>query len=207
MKKEYDESLCKDFPNLYVRRTLSPQQSCMGRGFSCDNGWYNLIRELSEKLEGIILNLPEQDRFCAEQVKQKFGRLEVYLNKSVPDHVDQLIDEARSKSYNTCEKCGDVGSLRTGRNYIQTLCDKHDNELWLKLEPEERLQQQQRIKRNIKLLEKQIVEYEGQLRNKREYAEQRILDQLKKQLSNSIALYDKLKVLYAKPKRDSETRG
>lgn len=73
MSPKLDETLVKDFPLLYRGRHKSKYESCMSWGFSCDDGWYPLIRKLSEKLEKIIQELPESDRFEAAQVKEKFG--------------------------------------------------------------------------------------------------------------------------------------
>lgn len=33
MRKELDDKLCKDFPNLYKERSMKPQQTCMCWGF------------------------------------------------------------------------------------------------------------------------------------------------------------------------------
>jgi len=53
VKKELDEALCKDFPLLYRDRNASMRSTCMCWGFPGD-GWEPIIRELSEKLEGMI---------------------------------------------------------------------------------------------------------------------------------------------------------
>jgi len=51
MKKELDEKLVKDFPNLYCDRYGDMRYSAMVWGFDHLNGWEPTIRELSEKLE------------------------------------------------------------------------------------------------------------------------------------------------------------
>jgi hypothetical protein len=60
MKKELDVKLVKDFPNLYADRNASIMNSCMGFGFECDDGWYQIIYDLSEKLEKEIVQFGKQ---------------------------------------------------------------------------------------------------------------------------------------------------
>lgn len=53
MKQELDEKLCATFPLLYHDRFASMQQSAMCWGFPGD-GWFDLLWELSSKLEPLI---------------------------------------------------------------------------------------------------------------------------------------------------------
>jgi hypothetical protein len=117
MKKELDEALCRDFPNLYRDRNGNMQDTCMCWGFPGD-GWEPLIRALSEKLEplGVV----------ATQVKEKFGTLRYYAD--VPETCDynatyMLIDESERASASICEQCGQPGTLRKG-NWWRTACDE-----------------------------------------------------------------------------------
>ena len=54
MNKELDQKLVEAFPLLYADRHKSMQETCMCWGFSCGDGWFDIICELSEKLEPII---------------------------------------------------------------------------------------------------------------------------------------------------------
>jgi hypothetical protein len=85
--------------------------------FSCDKGWYGIIKRLIEDL----IELGWNKQIC--QVKEKFGGLRFYIN-SGSEEVWQRIQLAESASYITCEKCGELGSLRKG-GWIATLCDEH----------------------------------------------------------------------------------
>jgi len=51
MKAKFEEILWEKFPLLYADRNESLKRSLMGFGFECDDGWYKIIYELSEKLE------------------------------------------------------------------------------------------------------------------------------------------------------------
>ena len=54
MKQELDDKLVNTFPLLYRNRHKNMRSSCMAQGFSHDEGWYNLLFELSAKLEALI---------------------------------------------------------------------------------------------------------------------------------------------------------
>jgi hypothetical protein len=82
MRLELDQKLVNDFPHLYRNRYESVEKSLMAFGFECDDGWFNIIWELSEKLEAEILKIPEKDRnhYCALQIKEKLHRCN-YLHR------------------------------------------------------------------------------------------------------------------------------
>lgn len=147
MKKELDEALVRDFPNLYADRFADMRQTAMCWGFDCGDGWEPIIRRLSEKLEAMINALPEPKTVpagtCkfgdypahtpqkprASQVKEKWGTLSFYLNYGTQEMYDE-IDEASYESSVTCEECGEPGVCRDG-SYVRTLCDVC-NEEWEK---------------------------------------------------------------------------
>jgi hypothetical protein len=123
MREELDDALCRDFPNLYKDRHASMRETCMCWGFDVGEGWEPLIRRASEKLEALILALPEEARakVCASQVKEKFGTLRFYMTSETPE-MSAVIREAEKASGETCEKCGQPGELRSGGWWV-TLCD------------------------------------------------------------------------------------
>jgi hypothetical protein len=118
MREELDKKLVSTYPNLYKQRHLSMQETAMCWGFSCGDGWYDIIDELSAKIEPLGA--------VAVQVKEKFGGLRFYIegiDKSVAEEVYAAIGEAEAKSYKTCEGCGEPGETR-GQGWIITMCDK-----------------------------------------------------------------------------------
>jgi len=125
MKKELDEKLVQAFPILYRQRNLPMSQTAMCWGFPGD-GWFDLIYNLSEKLEAINNKLPEgSTKIEASQVKSKFGTLRFYvdgINKSVADEVYKLINEAENLSGKTCEYCGKPGKETNG-GWVRTQCE------------------------------------------------------------------------------------
>ena len=115
MKQELKEQLMKEFPNLFPEVPFC--------GFGCGNGWFDIIKDLCQKLEEMIIAFPENERFkyrCV-QIKEKFGGLRFYLDHT-PKEMWEFIDKAEEKSLKTCENCGAVGK-QTGKGWIKTLCE------------------------------------------------------------------------------------
>jgi hypothetical protein len=89
--------------------------------FSVGVGWYPLIKDLIIDL----IELGWDKQTC--QVKEKFGGLRFYINGAL-NEVHKRISQAENLSYETCEKCGEKGELRTNIGWHTTLCDKHYEE-------------------------------------------------------------------------------
>ena len=122
MSPRLDELLCKRYPAIFAKRGLPTRKTPMGRGFSCEDGWFNLINRLCAKLQAAV-DAGEIPQPVADQVKQKFGELRFYAWPKVP-LTDSLIDAAREQSAVTCEICGEPGVLRW-QNGVQTICEVH----------------------------------------------------------------------------------
>ena len=116
MKKELELKLVKNYPNLFKDYKGDPRETAMWWGFECCDGWYDLIDELSKKLEplGVV----------AMQVKEKLGGLRFYIgavDNDIADEVFQYISEAEAKSYEICELCGKPGKVNR-QGWIQVRC-------------------------------------------------------------------------------------
>ena len=130
MKPELQNKLFNDFPLLYGDRKKPPTQSLICFGIECGDGWYDLIYDLSAKLEACIRNhikINPNDEYYprAVQVKEKFGGLRFYMT-SETDEMSDFIREAETKSYETCENCGGKGKPNE-KGWISTLCDSCRN--------------------------------------------------------------------------------
>lgn len=112
--KSYDD-LVKKYPHLYSQ----------GMYFECDIGWYDLIDELNSKIDPLVekLNLENEDKSHATQVKEKYGSLCFYVSGGT-DEIFKIIDEYEMKSAEICEVCGKKGKVRKG-SWIKVLCDEH----------------------------------------------------------------------------------
>ena len=114
--------LCERYPALFAKRHLSTSVTPMAWGFTCGDGWFDLIDELCAELQAAV----EVGRFqqpVATQVKEKFGTLRFYLSASNPE-IRRLVEEAERRSAVTCEVCGRPGRLRQP-SLVKTLCDVH----------------------------------------------------------------------------------
>lgn len=124
MKKLYEE-----FPYLYRRRNPAAQ-ACIGQyGFECGDGWFGLIRELSERIEEVARQNgwePHSDVWPeAVQVKQKAGRLRFYL-AAYQESLHDCIEQAGNTSEKICEICGKPGFSKTNLpGGVKTLCKAH----------------------------------------------------------------------------------
>ena len=135
MNEANTRMLMLDFPRLY--RDAADDESRMSRRFTCGDGWFNLIYELSAAIEAearkIGLNPMSDDWPRAVQIKEKLGTLRFYIRtSSVPgefqgvgqenrvsmrpvariDAIRSLVEEAEETSANICENCGQAGVLR-----------------------------------------------------------------------------------------------
>lgn len=127
MHKNLDEKLVQTFPFLYIDRHKSIKESNMGWGFECGDGWYDILYQLSTKLEPLIAKMSHHSKIdCplprAIQVKEKFGTLRFYLNHAT-DKMYNIVLNAEKKSAFVCEQCGNSGKIRDG-SWLRTLCDK-----------------------------------------------------------------------------------
>jgi len=96
-----------------------------GVGLEVGDGWLGLVRDLLDELDAISV------KYCVAQIKEKFGGLRFYAfdrgrdTKANVERFRALVKAAEAKSFETCERCGGKGRLRT-RGWRRTLCDKCD---------------------------------------------------------------------------------
>jgi hypothetical protein len=129
MKPELQAALIQDCPNLYLDHDApSDAWTRMQDGLCVEDGWEPLVREVSVKVEAIIVAMPEEERsrYRMFQVKQKLGGLRLYMNKDSTKEIDELLNESEHRSFSICETCGGSGTRRTTqRNYIYIGCNQH----------------------------------------------------------------------------------
>ncbi len=119
MSPDKQKLLLEAFPTLYAQHGLPPQETCMCWGFDCDDGWYDIIFNLSKKL------LEVDPTVQAVQVKEKLGGLRFYVGPT-NDTAFDLIQAAEAESLHTCECCGTKEKVSTkpykGSYWIYTYC-------------------------------------------------------------------------------------
>jgi hypothetical protein len=97
--------------------------SLMSWGFTCGDGWYEIIYELCERIEPLVAGLDDGGlAFQVVQVKEKFGGLRFYVEGS-SEEIEAAIHSASELSVKTCEVCGNPGSLEQDvTGWWKTLC-------------------------------------------------------------------------------------
>jgi hypothetical protein len=121
MNNANTEYLYKNFPRLYQQHDLPITQTCLCWGFECGDGWFDLIKRLSERLKEISERTGGDIQ--AEQVKEKYGTLRFYINGG-DEEAYKAIDKAERESEHTCEQCGKPGATREIHGWYRTLCNE-----------------------------------------------------------------------------------
>lgn len=80
--EKFDQLMCRAFPELFVNRHKSEQESCMAHGFEIPTAWYQLVFDLCSKLHDISVSF--HIPIVVDQVKTKFGMLRFYY--TVPEN-------------------------------------------------------------------------------------------------------------------------
>jgi len=134
MKKELDEKLCREFPDIFRDRYGKISETCMCWGIECGEGWYDIIHQACSEMKRV--KQKSGINFYAEQIKEKYGTLRFYYThdrrllriskkrfKRYVDYIDAVVSNAEKKSETICEHCGKKGKRRDD-GWIRTLCNK-----------------------------------------------------------------------------------
>lgn len=116
MRKELQEQLVSDFPNLFINDRFD--------GFWVDDSWYDLIYKLSSDINKLILILPKEMHsidYYVIQLKEKFGSLRYYMNKATPV-MNEIITIAEMKSAYICYGCS--GKIENKHFWNVRHCEK-----------------------------------------------------------------------------------
>lgn len=95
METALEKVLVSRYPSLYRDYGGDIRQTCMGWGFSCGDGWYYIIDDLSFK----ITQIDKDKRVVADQVKEKFGGLRFYFHIEVEKQPGPKMILFRQKKY------------------------------------------------------------------------------------------------------------
>lgn len=126
MTKSLELKLMGRFPKLLVDMYGSPRETCMAYGIACDDGWYDLIYNLCEELQGWSDVYGSQ--IVATQIKEKFGGLRFYVKidgeakENVWREVNTIISKYEDLSLETCELTGGYGEMCKRGFLMKTLC-------------------------------------------------------------------------------------
>jgi hypothetical protein len=96
-------------------------------GIECRAGWRSILEALLDRLETEIEAQPvdRRDDYRVLQMKEKLGRLTVYLASKPTETMWKAIDEASEQSAKVCEVCGEPGELAERPLLLAVRCDMH----------------------------------------------------------------------------------
>jgi len=138
VKQEFDEYLCSVYPKLFVNRNKPMTETAMCWGFSCGDGWFQILNQLCQNIQHHLdwKNRGGEfvDQVVVDQVKEKFGTLRFYYHGG-DDYISGLVSMAESMSGITCETCGKPGTQTSG-GWIKTACVEHGGQDFSKEEEE-----------------------------------------------------------------------
>ena len=130
MSPVLDTLLCERYPKLFADRHNA--DSCMSRGFTCGDGWFNLIDRLCYRVQ-FEVDLDYRPQPTVAQVKEKLGGLRIYWQNA-----DEVIREMShfvvALSLVTCEVCGAPGAMRSLDGALIVRCPAHGHLRELRVE-------------------------------------------------------------------------
>lgn len=114
-----------------------------------NRGWWPLLTDFAEQLEGVLKHHGEIGRWYVRQVKEKFGEMKIYVRPAPyerldvdgfsewvddidppkPTPVTEIIgiikDQVIGRAAHTCEECGEPGEMRVVDGWYGTCCEWH----------------------------------------------------------------------------------
>jgi hypothetical protein len=80
MRDDLEQKIVKDFPEFFKDKK-DIQRSLMSFGFSHDDGWFDIVYQLTKDIKKV---LNDKDEFQIVQVKEKFAGLRYYFELTTP---------------------------------------------------------------------------------------------------------------------------
>ena len=107
MNEENDKKLVKAFPLLYGDRSAPMQSTAMCWGFSTGNGWFDIIWDLSSKLEPLIQKFIDDNPLapcggCSCKKERHYGWKSWKPGKCLAIHIDPESGEEPPNNYFAC---------------------------------------------------------------------------------------------------------
>lgn len=90
------------------------------RGWEVGAGWLPLVEAVLRELDHVA---PKTE---VTQIKEKFGRLRVYVADKKDDVVKAILRHAEARSATICEVCGEAGTLIRDDGWVRVRCRDHD---------------------------------------------------------------------------------
>lgn len=117
MREELDDLIYQRYPSLFGAR--SQPESGMAWGFTCGDGWFDLIDTLCNEIQCWTAD-GSMPPVTVVQVKEKFGSLR-FRYRGGDEQTRGMVRMAEAMSTRLCEECGAPGTF-VG---IMTRCKTH----------------------------------------------------------------------------------
>ena len=137
MNNKLTNKLYNDFPIIFRQKDDPQSRISKKYGFTCDDGWYNLIYRLCKYVQGMIDNNPHliNEQIEVTQIKEKFGTMRFHYkwfiideNKNVDNRLKNELDGAIMFAMNIssyiCENCGNQATNHLVNDWYKTICSK-----------------------------------------------------------------------------------
>lgn len=121
MNPQLNNLLYERYPKIFPPHPLPESQ--MHEGFTCGDGWFELIDALCEQLQ-FDIDHNGTPQIVARQVKEKTGTLRFYAGK-VTDEQRGMILFAGFFAGRICEVCGKTGKSQNSYGYVVPRCSEH----------------------------------------------------------------------------------
>ena len=125
MNKELDEKLCADYPLIFGDRNKPMNQTAMCWGFSCGDGWYNIIDTLCRLLTSSYRIAKDQYEYWLPLIGHPHPwRDGETVTQETVDELKAKLDEEAAKVPVASQVKEKFGGLRF---YVQAATDKAYN--------------------------------------------------------------------------------
>jgi hypothetical protein len=127
MEINREAELFTRYPKIFAEAQLPSEESAMGRGIECGDGWFGLIDALCQYLQETT-DRGLEPQIVAIQVKEKLGGLRFYVRGSQASRSQRgAIAFAELLSQQLCEICGAWGATISATGNLRTRCGVHVN--------------------------------------------------------------------------------
>ncbi|PBK63868.1 hypothetical protein ARMSODRAFT_962612 [Armillaria solidipes] len=106
---EWQTELMTKYPSLFAGSEMQK------RGLECGRGRKELIRQICDELKGKDV--------AFTQIKEKFGKLRIYVGKADRE-TRRYLEDMEEKSGKVCEKCGRTGDLAVSNGWLFATCEE-----------------------------------------------------------------------------------
>ena len=124
MRPELDAKLCADYPLIFQDRNKPMNQTAMCWGFSCGDGWYNIIDTLCRLLTSEYRSAKSQYEYWKDKVGQPKWSVKdpELVTQEYVDEKKAKLDEEAAKVPVASQVKEKFGGLRF---YVQGATEKH----------------------------------------------------------------------------------